>query len=69
MHQSLIQGNSCFKGTSTLAIVRSRLHEMHLLHHSFLILTLYYAAEDAGDAVTNGITMIWPLDLKVGGTS
>jgi len=51
MHQYQIQGNSCFKGTSTLAIAGSRFHEMHLLQHSFLILSMLLKMQ----------VMLWPM--------
>ena len=51
MHQYQIQGNSCFKGTSKLAIEGSRFHEMHLLQHSFLILSMLLKMQ----------VMLWPM--------
>jgi hypothetical protein len=53
MHQYQIQGNSCFKGTSSLAIIAgSRFHEMHLLQHSFLILSIMLLKMQV---------MLWPM--------
>jgi hypothetical protein len=54
MHQYQVQGNSCFKGTSTLAIEGSRFHDMHLLQHSFLILSMLLKMQ----------VMLWPMGLQ-----
>ena len=56
MHQYQIQGNSCFKVTSTLAIKKEQIPRNALA--AAQLLDPQHAAENVGDEAANGIAII-----------